>query len=115
MGAVAMVEGRERGEWIGAVLEELYDRADVTPWLTAVRVGGEAVTCGQLADAVQAQRRAAGMECMSVESSLVAAVVRCLPGIVALPPERLAQMVLDIVEWIGRDVPRTVVEHRSVG
>ncbi|MBM7369278.1 hypothetical protein [Gordonia hydrophobica] len=106
--------GVDRKEWIRNLSVHLADRADDAPWLTAVRVGGESVTFGDLVDSLHGYRRVVDAEFMSVESAVTAAVMHNMPGLSEMPPRDLARSMQEIVKWLGRDLPAAPATLRSV-
>lgn len=104
----------ERTEWIRSLSVHLADRAEATPWLTAVRIGEESVTYGDLVESLHGYRRVVDAEYMSVESALTAAVMHNMPGLSDLAPHELARAMQEIVQWLGRDLPSARPSLRSV-
>ncbi|ALG86957.1 hypothetical protein ACH46_15745 [Gordonia phthalatica] len=92
----------------------LADRADDAPWLTAVRVGSDSVTYGDLVDSLHGYRRVVDAEFMSVESAVTASVMHNMPGLAKMPPRDLARSMQEIVKWLGRDLPVAPAALRSV-
>ncbi|MGB6038369.1 MAG: hypothetical protein WBG39_00795 [Gordonia sp. (in: high G+C Gram-positive bacteria)] len=104
----------ERTEWIRGLSVHLADRAEAAPWMTAVRLGDESVTFGDLVDSLNGYRRVVDPQYMSVESALTAAVMHNLPSLSKLPPVELARSMQQIVDWLGRDLPSIETGVRSV-
>ncbi|MEZ5210148.1 MAG: hypothetical protein R2768_03400 [Gordonia sp. (in: high G+C Gram-positive bacteria)] len=71
--------------------------------MTAVRLGGEAVTYGDLYQRVCAYDRVASRHALSENAALSAALVSFLPESVRrLAPEAQGRWVADAVMWLGR-------------
>ncbi|WP_139025925.1 hypothetical protein [Gordonia neofelifaecis] len=104
----------DRKEWIRSLSVHLADRADAAPWMTAVRIGDQSVTYGDLVDSLHGYRRVIDAEYMSVESALTASVMHNMPGLGSLAPRDLARAMQEIVQWLGRDLPTAGVGLRSV-
>lgn len=106
--------GVDRQEWIRNLSVHLADRADETPWLTAVRVGDDSVTYGDLVESLHNYRRVVDAQLMSVESAVSAAVMHTMPGLTALTPRDMARAMEQVVQWLGRDLPAARSQLRSV-
>lgn len=104
----------DRQEWIRGLSVHLADRADDAPWMTAVRIGDESVTYGDLVDSLHGYRRVVDSHYMSVESAITAAVLHNLPSLAEMSPRDLARSMREIVQWLGRDLGPIRSTLRSV-
>ncbi|AZG48352.1 hypothetical protein [Gordonia insulae] len=108
------------GPWgtarLRATLDEVQRRAELTPTLTAVRYSGESVTYRDLAIALTRYDVVAETNGLGIGSSLVAAILHCLPRIGALgDPTAVARTVHQVVEWLARDIGDGYGSLRAVG
>lgn len=87
------------------LIQHIRGKAEISPRLTAVRVGDEAVAYGRLDQAVGEYEDVLAEHGMSDEAAMIAAVVHCIPGIGAVPdPIQQARMVNEVLSWLGRDL-----------
>lgn len=110
----------DMGSWefprLRATCDEVHRRAEVTPGLTAVRHSGDSATYQDLAGALTRYDLVAESNGLGVGSSLVAAILHCLPRIGSLDePSAVATAVGQVVEWLARDIGDGYGMLRSVG
>lgn len=91
----------------GLIVDDVLAKAEVTPGLTAVRYGGQAVTYAALADALGRYKQVASKHSINTDAALPASVLHCLPDVGRLgSPDAVTGAMGQIVTWLARDVPR---------
>ncbi|GAC47283.1 hypothetical protein [Gordonia aichiensis] len=88
------------------LLGDIRARAVATPWMPAVRVGGDMVTYGALDMAIESYGAVLDKYEMSRESAFYAAIMHTVPALSAVDnPNQQGLVVNQVVEWVGRHLP----------
>ncbi len=88
------------------LLDDIHARAEVTPWLPAVRVADEVVTYGELATALFSYDAVVEKYGMSRESAFYAAIMHTLPSVASLTNVDDQSVIVDqIIGWLSRHLP----------
>ncbi|MFF0710801.1 MULTISPECIES: hypothetical protein [Gordonia] len=95
------------------LLSDIQTRAQVTPWLPAVRVAGDVVTYGSLGEAITAYAAVVGKHGMSRDSAFYAAIMHTLPSLSSVGnPDRQGVIIDQIVGWLSRHLPPSTGDLR---
>lgn len=86
------------------LLESIHSRGAITPQLTAVRLGDEALTYGELAGRIEDYEHILDGYGMSHGSAFYAALMHCMPSLVDIDPvDSRLQVIGEIQAWLGRE------------
>ncbi|MDF6101193.1 hypothetical protein [Gordonia hongkongensis] len=86
------------------LLDDIQTRGAITPHLTAVRLGDDALTYGELADRVEDYGSVLAEYGMSPTSAFYAALMHCMPSLVDIVPvDSRLQVIGEIQAWLGRE------------
>ena len=97
----------EWGQRTRLIVDDVLAKAELTPSLTSVRYGSQAVSYETLADALGRYEQVASKHSINIEAALPASVLHCLPNVGKLgSPDAVAQAMGQIVTWLGRDISR---------
>ncbi|MCH5644316.1 MULTISPECIES: hypothetical protein [unclassified Gordonia (in: high G+C Gram-positive bacteria)] len=85
------------------LLDDIENRGAITPHLTAVRLGEEALTYGVLADRVGDYETVLADYGMSHASAFYAALMHCIPSLADIEPIDVRMQVIgEIHAWLDR-------------
>lgn len=88
---------------MGALLEQIEQRAESMPWLAAVRFDGQIVTYGELRERIGVYGPVATSHGMSANAALSAALISFLPDWVrVLEPNEQAKWISQSILWLSR-------------
>ncbi|GAB23799.1 MAG TPA: hypothetical protein DIW80_01000 [Gordonia polyisoprenivorans] len=98
------------------LLQDIRDRADMTPSLPAVRFGGHMVTYGELDQALDSFEVVMAQHGMSREAAFYAAVLHSVPALAEISdPDEQGRNIDQVVAWLGRHLEPTVGHLRVAG
>ncbi|WP_342774339.1 hypothetical protein [Gordonia oryzae] len=98
------------------LLQDIRDRADITPSLPAVRFGGQMVTYGELGQALDSFEAVMAQHGMSREAAFYAAVLHSVPQLAEIPdPDEQGRNLDQVVAWLARHLEHTVGHLRVAG
>lgn len=85
-------------------LDDIHTRGEITPQLTAVRIGDKALTYGELAGSIEDYEHVLSEYGMSHSSAFYAALMHCMPSLVGIDPvDARMQVIAEIQAWLGRE------------
>ena len=91
-------------------------RAEATPWMTAVRLGGDSATYAELAESMSSYEKVMKRNGMSSEAAIYAALPPSLPSIATVSdPVKQGAMIDQVLAWLGRNLPFSGGSLRAVG
>ena len=83
---------------------QIGERSQATPWMTAVRCDGKAVTYSELNQALQSYDQVAERHHLSENAALAAALLSFATESTQTDPIQQAGWVADAIAWMNRDV-----------
>ncbi|ROZ98641.1 hypothetical protein EEB19_14770 [Gordonia sp. OPL2] len=87
------------------LVEDIQRRAEITPRLTAVRFGEDAVTYGALDESIASYESVTERHGLSREAAFHASLLHCMPSLTRIDGHAERNRVLsEIVGWLGRDL-----------
>ncbi|MGV9827724.1 MULTISPECIES: hypothetical protein [unclassified Gordonia (in: high G+C Gram-positive bacteria)] len=117
-----MAEVADVDTWGGRTLmmaelrNDVMRRAEATPWMTAVRLGDQAATYGQLAESLVSYESVMDRHGMAPEAAIYAALIQRLPALAEISdPAKQGQMVDQVLAWLGRNLPSSGGTLRVAG
>ena len=87
------------------LIDDIRRRAEITPRLTAVRLGDDVVTYRDLDEAIASYSTVMDRHGMSQDAAFHAGLIHCMPGLARIDgaAER-NQVTSEIVTWLGREL-----------
>ena len=105
-----------RGRMMTELRNDVKRRAEATPWMTAVRLGGDSATYAELAESMSSYEKVMKRNGMSSEAAIYAALLHSLPSIATVSdPVKQGAMIDQVLAWLGRNLPFSGGPLRAVG